>query len=1104
MNSPLQILLVEDSVDDAQLIMLQLEQDGSAVECRRVDTEAAFTAALDPPPDLILSDFSMPQFSGFRALQILRERGLEIPFILISGTIGEEIAVEAMKQGAADYLMKDRLARLASAVQNALNQKRLKDEKARADLALRHSEARFRSLIENSSDEVYIVSTEGLILYESPALQPTLGYPSGELVGKDLFHLVHPDDLAHVQSLFKRLVDRPTRHLRDLFRLLHQDGMWYWVEAVGTNLLHEPAIQGIVVNYHDVTERMQAEERIRYQALLLENVSDAVISTDMHGVIRSWNKAAELMFGYTAEQAIGQVAANVIKTEDVSTSRVDTMFKLQTAGSWKGEMRITREDGTIVDSIASASVIRDSQGQALGYISLYYDITARKQAEEKLQASESRYRLATRATNDVIWEWDAQTNQLAWSENVLFVFGYALEEIGADASWRDERIHPADRQRVISARQEAIQGNEWIWADEYRFLLKNGSYATISDQGYIERDSSGQAIRLIGAMSDITHRKKAEDRIRQQLQQLSALRVIDIAISSTFDMKTSLSVLLDKLTSQLKVSAAAILLFQQTTLMLEYTAGNGFIFDTIEQTRLKIGEGWAGRAALERHTIHIPNLTEFEERITPRRLLIDEGFISYYAMPLIAKGELKGVLEIFHRDQLHPDSQWLEFLEALAGQAAIAIDNSQLFESLQRSKTELEQRVAERTAELHRMNIELEGANRAKDEFLANMSHELRTPLNSIIGLSESLLEQGHDSLSEKQQKSLQTIASSGHHLLELITDILDLSKIEAGKFEFLPQLVPLDDLCRSSLAFVNSQAAKKSIAVTYENEASVARVSADPRRLKQILINLLSNAVKFTSENGQVTLYVRTNPEQDRIEFSVTDTGIGIAPQDLGRLFQPFVQLDSTLNRQYEGTGLGLSLVQKLADLHGGSVQVESEFGKGSRFTVYLPFVPERTTAGEGTQLDTELSANEQGERVSEPFERTPIRATVLIAEDNAANILTLGDYLEAHGYKIIVAHDGMEAVEKAEALNPEIILMDIQMPVMSGLEAMMRLRRQLRFTNTPIIALTALAMPGDRERCLQAGATEYMSKPVGLRNLANTIARLLEQAMQQHHEEQ
>src|SRR6185436_18173713 len=227
----------------------------------------------------------------------------------------------------------------------------------------------------------------------------------------------------------------------------------------------------------------------------------------------------------------------------------------------------------------------------------------------------------------------------------------------------------------------------------------------------------------------------------------------------------------------------------------------------------------------------------------------------YHALPLIAKGELKGVLEIFHRSELHSNPEWLDFLEALTGQAAIAIDNAQLFENLQRAKTELEHRVAERTAELHRMNIELESANRAKDEFLANMSHELRTPLNSIIGLSESLLEQRRGSLNDNQEKSLQTIESSGRHLLDLITDILDLSKIEAGKFEYLPQLILVDDLCHSSLAFINSQAVKKSITVTYQNETTISSITADPRRLKQILINLLSNAVKFTHENGQVML---------------------------------------------------------------------------------------------------------------------------------------------------------------------------------------------------------------------------------------------------------
>jgi CheY-like chemotaxis protein len=395
---------------------------------------------------------------------------------------------------------------------------------------------------------------------------------------------------------------------------------------------------------------------------------------------------------------------------------------------------------------------------------------------------------------------------------------------------------------------------------------------------------------------------------------------------------------------------------------------------------------------------------------------------------------------------------------------------------------------------LNRTNIELESANRAKDEFLANMSHELRTPLNSILGLSESLLEQRRGALNEHQEKSLQTIESSGRHLLELITDILDLSKIDSGKFEYRPQLVVVDDLCRSSLAFINNQAVKKSITVNYQNETSIASISADPRRLKQILINLLSNAVKFTHDNGQVILRVQANPEADRIQFSVIDTGIGIAPEDMQRLFQPFVQLDSTLNRQYAGSGLGLTLVQKLIDLHGGSVEVESEVGKGSRFTVYLPLATTTTAQGSGGELDRELSKDMRREKGIDSLRAASTRVTILIAEDNEANILTIGDYLESYGYEIVIAHNGVEAIMKAEEINPNIILMDIQMPTMNGLEAIAHLRMDARFASTPIIALTALAMPGDRERSLKAGATEYMSKPVGLRKLLYTINEMLD----------
>jgi CheY-like chemotaxis protein/anti-sigma regulatory factor (Ser/Thr protein kinase) len=370
----------------------------------------------------------------------------------------------------------------------------------------------------------------------------------------------------------------------------------------------------------------------------------------------------------------------------------------------------------------------------------------------------------------------------------------------------------------------------------------------------------------------------------------------------------------------------------------------------------------------------------------------------------------------------------------------------------------------------------------------------LRTPLNSIMGLAESLLEQRRGQLNEHQQKFLSMIESSGRHLLELINDILDLSKIEAGKFDFYPQPVSLDEFCRSCLAFIKTQAYKKSISLTYFEEPAVSKIFADPRRLKQILVNLLTNAVKFTPENGHVTLRVNADLEQDLIQFSVIDDGIGIAPEDLQRLFQPFVQVDSSLSRQYEGTGLGLSLVQKLTDLHGGSVYVESTVGKGSTFTINLPCKQSEIENLENARLATGYLASMPPKKTAVPSESPAQPGTILLAEDNLSSVLTIGEHLEGLGYKVTVAHDGLEAIEKAEEIHPDIILMDIQMPGMNGLEAMARLRGDMRFAATPIIALTALAMPGDRERCLLAGASEYMSKPVSLKALKQTIEHFLE----------
>jgi signal transduction histidine kinase len=449
-------------------------------------------------------------------------------------------------------------------------------------------------------------------------------------------------------------------------------------------------------------------------------------------------------------------------------------------------------------------------------------------------------------------------------------------------------------------------------------------------------------------------------------------------------------------------------------------------------------------------------------------------------------------------------------------------------EALQKAHDELEQRVEERTAELRLANAELARASRLKDEFLANMSHELRTPLTVILGMSESLREAIYGPLNERQLRSLRMVEDSGRHLLTLITDILNLSKIGAGKLELDLGPVFVESICHSSLEFIKQNAQKKQLTVSSMFDNAVTHIHADGRRLKQILVNLLSNAVKFTPEGGEIGLEVESDPERGAVHLTVWDTGIGIAREDMEHLFQPFVQVDASLSRKYSGAGLGLSLVYRMVEMHGGSVSVESEVGTGSRFTVSLPWQEsgdgENRSLGDGEfgrkgeQSESSLSPHPpippsphlpsspsphlpSSPSPHLPSSPSPQSTTILIAEDNDATITTLSGYLSAKGYHVLLARDGWEAFTHTREHQPDLIVMDIQMPDMDGLEAIRHIRSDPHSPSIPIIALTALAMPGDREKCLAAGADEYLSKPVSLQKLSDILEKLF---AKQGHEQQ
>jgi signal transduction histidine kinase/CheY-like chemotaxis protein len=424
----------------------------------------------------------------------------------------------------------------------------------------------------------------------------------------------------------------------------------------------------------------------------------------------------------------------------------------------------------------------------------------------------------------------------------------------------------------------------------------------------------------------------------------------------------------------------------------------------------------------------------------------------------------------------YPDD--VHFLQRLSVQLAIAIQQAELYQSLQQLNDELLQ-----------TNLELRQATRLKDEFLANMSHELRTPLTAILGMAELMLGGTYNKLNADQAKATNTISHSAQHLMGLINEILDLAKIESGKMSLEPEPCNPVSLCEDCLQLVRSQANKKSISLQLQTMATVNQVELDSRRLRQALINLLSNAVKFTPNGGSVKL------QMERVgawlNFHVIDTGIGIDPGDRHKLFQPFTQLDSQYNRQYEGTGLGLALVKRIAELHQGTISFTSVPHQGSHFTLAIPYKPI-------SEISQSPAVPEKNENHSHPSVADPKTVRLLIADDDPNMVAALQDYLSARGYELCFADNGVTAINQIYQEHPDLVIVDIQMPVMNGWDTITHIRRDPTLGTLPIIVVTASAMPQEREQCLAAGATTYISKPVRLSALERLIRETLAEPMQ------
>lgn len=978
--------------------------------------------------------------------------------------------------------------------------------------------ARLQMLVETVVDAIVTINKWGIVGSFNPSAERMFGYLADEVIGKNIKMLMPEPYHSEHDGYLSRYNQEGDPHIIGKGREVagrRKDGTTFPLRlAVGeAKIAGETIFTGIL---QDITEAKKTQNELHLKTIewsklhrAVEQSPASVVITNLKGEIEYVNPIFCKCTGYTLEEVIGR-NSRFLQSGHTTKEQYAALWQAITSGKeWRGEMLNKKKNGDLFWESASISPVKDQSGKITHYLAVKEDITQYKNDQELLRKSEERFSLSLDFARIGTWDWDIQSDELHWSDQIAPLFGYIEGTVETSFDNFIKAVHPDDREMLQNAITACVE-HRIDYEVEHRVIWSDGTIRHLLERGDVVREADGTPLHMLGVVQDITEMKSAQSELQrraEQLQQtvLETEQAKRVALSLTEDAEierkraqTALGDLAKSEQALKEQNQFVALLHKVSTLANDadtvgdalkacldeicafhrWPVGHAYILEedgrlhptkiwhldnpdifkvfrqVTEQTIFVEGDGLPGRVLKSGDAVWIRDVTK-DDNFPRARQAKDIGVRAGMGFPVVFDDKIIAVLEFYTVEAASLDTHTLNLL------ASVGV---QLGSTIARKQAQDELAIAREQAE---------SANRAKSDFLANMSHEIRTPMNAIIGFSHLCLK---TELQAKQRDYITKVHQSAESLLGLINDILDFSKIEAGKLEVENLRFDLEEVLGNIATLIGLKAQSKDIELVIGQYPEVPRyLIGDPLRLGQVLLNLTNNAVKFT-EQGEIVLKVQAaNYEDDEImvTFEVRDTGIGMTDEQQKRLFQSFTQADASTTRQYGGTGLGLSISKQLVELMGGEISVQSQANLGSTFTFSCPLgVAENPS--KPTLIPADLS-----------------NLRILVIDDSQPCREVLRMQLESLKFQVDEAPDGRSAIEMVKTnTSYNLILIDWSMPDLNGAETMLLMRQELPESRVPkAILITAHGREDVQDEALEAGLDTMLVKPVGNSVLLDTI---------------